>query len=242
MSFAWSPDGRSLAVGRGKFIGPATPRGIQQLVVFDARGAHVVYRTPPGGIDPPIVSSWIGGRIFIQPDMQNSASIAADGLPLVALDGGRTRTVVPAMLPSLPLVACGSRTLVVAGGDRNMQTNKRIVAYDGQHVSVLAGAPLVWLEPACHGGRIVAAAGPDKGSDSSLIQPQRSIWLLSPSRRLTRSPNGWSDDDPTWTQDGKNIVFFRQRFGRGSLYLVRPSDRTLVGPLAAHVAGFALSP
>jgi hypothetical protein len=240
-TFAWAPNGVDLAVGRGKFIGPASPKGIQQLVVFDAHGSQVVYRTPRGGIDPPDVSAWIGSRIYFQPDMQNSASIAADGLPLVALERRRARTVIAGMLPSLPLVACGSRTLIVAGGDRNTQTNKRIVAYDGARVRLLAGGPLVWNVPACRGDRIVAAAGPDR-RDQSLIQPQRSIWLLAPSRRLTRSPNGWSDDMPTWTRDGNAIVFFRQRFGRGSLYVVRPSDRKLVGPLAAHVAGFAVSP
>ena len=239
-SFAWSPNGVDLAVGRGKFDGPATPKGIQQLVVFGASGSHVVYRTPRGGVDPPIVSAWVGDRIFIQPDMQNSASIAADGLPLVALDRGRSRTIVPAMLPSLPLVPCGSRTLIVAGGNRDTQTNKRIVAFDGQRVHLIAGRPLVWVEPACRSGRIVAAAGPDR-PDQSLIQPQRSIWLLSPKRRLTHSPPGWSDDGPVWTTNHKAIVFFRHRFGRGSLYLVRVGDGTIVGPLA-RAAGFAVSP
>jgi len=240
MSFAWAPNGRDLAVGRGKFIGPATPKGIQQLVVFDAQGARVVYRTPRGGIDPPIVAAWIGPRIYFQPDMQNSASIAADGLPLLALDRGRMRSVVNAMLPSFPLVACGSDTLAVAGGDRNTQTNKRIVAFDGRRANVIAGGPLVWLEPTCRSGRIAAAAGPDR-RNLSLIQPQRSIWLISPTHRLTHSPKGWSDDAPAWTADGKAIVFLRRRLGRGSLYLVRVADGKLVGPLA-YAAGFAVSP
>jgi hypothetical protein len=239
-SFAWSPDGRSLAVGRGKFNGPATPKGIQQLVVFDDRGSRVVYRTPPGGIDPPIVSAWIGSRIYFQPDMQNSASIAADGLPLVALDGGRTTTVVRAMLPSFPLVPCGSRTLVVAGSDRNTQTNKRIVAYDGRRTTTLTSGKLVWVEPAC-GPSIAAAAGPDRRTEG-LILPQRSIWLVSPSRRLTRSPKGWSDESPTWTADGKALVFLRARFAKGSLYVVDPATKKVAGPFATNVAGFAVAP
>jgi hypothetical protein len=240
-SLAWAPNGVDLAAGRGKFNGPATPKGIQQLVVFDARGSHVVYTTPRGQIAPPDVAAWIGPRIYFQPDMQNSASIAADGLQLVSLLGHTTRPVVNAMLPYLPLVPCGSRTLIVAGGDRNTETNKRIVAYDGARVATLTSGPLVWVEPACGPHGIAAAAGPNRPA-MGLIQPQRSIWLLSPSLRLTHSPKGWSDDMPTWTPDGKTIVFFRQRLGRGSLYVVRPSDRRIVGPLAARVAGFAVAP
>lgn len=238
MSFAWAPNGVDLAVGRGKFIGPATPKGIQQLVVFDANGSHVVYRTPRGGIDPPIVSAWIGPRIYFQPDMQNSASIAADGLPLVALDGGRTRTVVGALLPSFPLVPCGSRTLIVAGGDRNTETNKRIVADDGVHATTLTSGTLVWVEPAC-GPSIAAAAGPDRRTEG-MILPQRSIWLLSPLRRLTRSPKGWSDESPTWTANEKALVFLRERFAKGSLYTVDPTTKNVDGPLATNVTGFAV--
>lgn len=237
-SFAWSPDGRALAVGRGKFPGPATPDGIQQLVVFDARGSHVVWRAPRGTVEPPDVVAWIGARIFFEPDFANSASIAADGLSLVALDGGRTQTVVKAMLPSFPLVRCGSRTLVVAGGDRNTETNKRIVAYDGARVTTLSPGGLVWVEPAC-GPSIAAAAGPNK-PDEGLIQPQRSIWLVSPLRRLTRSPHGWSDESPAWTANQRALVFLRERFGKGSLYLVSPATKTLVGPLATDVSGFAV--
>ena len=251
-SVAWSPDGRSLAVGRGKFHGPATASGIQQLVVFDPAGRmKVVYRTPHGQVAPPFVAAWISTQIFFQPDPQNSASIAADGLPLVAVnpDSGQKASVVNAMLP-LPgfIAACGAQAAIVAGGDRNTQTNKRIIRYDGTRVApVVSGGGQAWLEPACsaNGQALAVAAGPDRPAPG-LIQPQRSIWLVTfdgrEKRQLTHSPKGWSDEAPAWTRDGKTVVFVRERLDRGSLYVVRVSDRRLIGPLAADVSGFAVSP
>jgi WD40-like Beta Propeller Repeat len=240
-SLVWKPDNRALAVGRGKFDGPATPNGIQEIVGFTAADQHVLYRTPHGQVAPPIVAAWIGQRIYFQPDFGSSASIAADGLPLRTLLPFRApKPVLRAVLPQAGfVVGCGTSAIVVAGGDRNTETNKRVVAYDGAHVTTLAaGRGLAWLEPAC-GPSIAVAAGPDRPA-TGLIQPQRSIWLVSPLRRLTRSPKGWSDENPTWTANEKSLVFFRERFVKGSLFLVHPETGKLVGPLATNVAGFAV--
>jgi hypothetical protein len=240
-SLAWNPENLALAVGRGKFNGPATPKGIQEIVGFVGADQHVLYRTPHGQVAPPIVAAWIGQHIYFQPDFGSSASIAADGLPLRAILPFRSpKPVVRAVLPQAGfVVGCGKNAIVVAGGDRNTETNKRVVAYDGAHVTTLAaGRGLAWLEPAC-GPSTAVAAGPDRPA-MGLIQPQRSIWLVSPLRRLTRSPKGWSDETPTWTANEKSLVFFRERFGKGSLYLVKPKTRKLVGPLALDVVGFAV--
>jgi hypothetical protein len=76
-SLAWKPDGRFLAVGRGKFHGPATPDGIQQIVVFgDGGEQRVVYRVPRGQVEPPIVAAWFGTRIYFQPDFGSEAERA----------------------------------------------------------------------------------------------------------------------------------------------------------------------
>ncbi len=240
-SLIWKPDGRSIAVGRGKFNGPATPKGIQQIVAFVVADHDILYTTPRGQVAPPIVAAWIGQRIYFQPDFGSSASIAADGLPLRALVPFRSpKSVVSAVLPQPGFViGCGKNAVVVAGGDRNTETNKRVVAYDGTRVTTLAsGRGLAWLEPTC-GPSTAIAAGPDKPT-MGLIQPQRSIWLVSPLRRITRSPKGWSDETPTWTANQKSLVFLRERFGKGSLFVVNPATKKLVGPLASNVAAFAV--
>ena len=140
-------------------------------------------------------------------------------------------------------VPCGSRVVIVAGNDRNTETNKRIVVgtfrpgYLDYSVRDLSrDRSRAWVSPACsHDARTIAvAAGPDRG-DSSLVNPHRSIWLLSldrrTRRRLTTAPSGWSDEGPAWTADGKAVLFTRQRDSRGALYEATLDGR-LIGPLA----------
>ena len=188
--------------------------------------------------------------VFFQPDMQNSASIAADGLPLLTVDVNSLKigTVAAATLP-IPgfVVDCSQQAAVVVGADRNTQTNKRIIRFDGTRTfPVVSGGSRAWLEPACPrgGNSLAVAAGPDRPA-AGLLRPQRSIWLVSfdgrSKRQVTHSPAGWSDEAPAWTPDAKAIVFLRERAGVGSLYAFRVRSGTLSGPLATGVTAFAVS-
>jgi dipeptidyl aminopeptidase/acylaminoacyl peptidase len=252
-SLAWDPSGDSFVVGRAKWRGKVpSAQGKQEVVLFGrTHGASVVYRVLRA-IDPPLVVGYApyahGALPVFQPDLQSSASILMDGAPLVPFNpasGLPLPSIVPATL-RLPgfFVPCGQRLVVVAGSDRNTQTNKRVVVADFQPATerwrltdLGRDRRLAWVSPACSpdGRAVVAAAGPDRPAQST-IMPQRSLWLLGldgrTRRRLTHAPSGWSDDAPLWTADGKAILFVRQRFGNGSLYLLRLADGKLVGPLA----------
>lgn len=254
-SLAWSPDGLAFAVGRARFRGVPSPKGLQQVVLFfTGRGVQVGYQAPKGQVAPPQVVGWAplprraGTLIFFQPDPWNSASIAMDGLPLYPLNAAKGMPLPQVAKAVLPVpgffVPCGGRIVVVSGRDRNTETNKQIVVgtfrpgYLDYRMRNLSRDPSrAWVSPACSpdGRSLAVAAGPDR-PDASLIRPQRSLWLLSldgrTRRALTRPPAGWSDDGPLWAANGKAVFFTRQqRPGRGALYEVTLDGRVL-GPLA----------
>ena len=258
-SLVWSPDGATYFVGRARFHGLPSADGAQQIVWF-ARGEPpvAVYRTPRGELAPPLLVGVAGGygHLFFQPDLQNSASLAADGLPLVPLESARGMTIAPVVRAMLPqpgfLTPCGKRVVVAAGGGRDTTTNKRLVVatfapgWDRFRVRGLSrDRSRAWVSPSCSpdGRSLAAAAGPDSGGSSSLVRARRSIWVLSldgrSKRQLTDPPHGWSDESPLWAANGKGILFTRQRGDRGLLYAVH-LDGTLVGPLA-RVAGHGVS-
>jgi hypothetical protein len=250
-SLVWTPDGSSFAVGRAQFHGLPSAKGRQQIVWFTSgERPAAIYSTPRGELAPPLLVGFGGGygHLFFQADIQNSASIAADGLALEPLETARGMVagVSPAvnMLPQPGFFTpCGKHVVIAAGGNRNTTTNKRIVvatfdpANDRFRVRNLSrDRTRAWVSPACSPDRtlVAAAAGPDS-HDASRIRPRRAIWLLSldgrTRRRFTRPPSGWSDESPIWSANGKVVLFVRQRLGRGLLYAAGLHGK-LNGPLA----------
>jgi hypothetical protein len=97
LTFVFSPDGRTLAVSRSHYKGPhVRPENWHQEIwlVNIASGR----KRPAFKLEPPALApAWLEGFspdgrwLLFWEDSQNSASLAADGLPLVALplDGGQ---------------------------------------------------------------------------------------------------------------------------------------------------------
>jgi hypothetical protein len=82
-----------------------------------------------------------------------------------------------------------------------------------------------WVEPACNGDEIVAAASknliPNRIGDE-----HRSIWELRPLRRqLTHPPAHSSDESPRLLPDG-SILFVRTVRGHGALLRLRNGKLT----------------
>ncbi len=204
------------------------------------------------GVAPPRLAtiSPDGGYVFFWLDPWNSASLAADGLPL-QVKGTASGVLAPRLAPTLLyddfLSWCGGRLVIAAGGDRYATRGKRLIAasppgpaygqlwrtHDLAHDKRLS-----WVSPACApDGRRVAASAGRNWIERRSGQEARSIWLLSADgssrRRLTSPPKGTADEVPRWTRDGRAILFWRTRAdGRGSLYAVRADTGRLLGPLA----------
>lgn len=215
-----------------------------QAIVVNGRVVYQVrqdYRTVPAGTPGPLLlvgwspdSRWLLYSI----DPMGSASLAADGLVLRALrvpDGRRVR-IATMLLYHDYLSWCGSRLVLVAGGNRLATANKRLL---------VASAPdwqpePLWLDP--HRAFGSAACTPDGGSVAVLSQPRSDdynffhtrwqLWRvgLDGSRRLLDAPpRGWADESPRWLPDGRTLLFVRERQGRGNLMLLRRGR--VLGPI-----------
>jgi hypothetical protein len=241
----WAPTGRSLFVGRSLFR-PPTPQGArayrQQLWRIDlgSRRARPLYRQPDRLWAPPLVaeSSPDSRSLFFFRDPMNSASLAADGLPLLVVSarrGGSPRLVVDALLTGDDFRAsCGQRLVVAAGGGRSTTENKRLVAIAApawRPRALASSGALSWISPSCSGdGLLLAAAGGRVQHGTRFGDEHRSIWLPGSRRRLTTPPAGATDELPRWSIDNR-ILFIRTRRGAGALYLVTTGGETS-GPLA----------
>jgi len=224
-SVAWGPAGR-LALGRSICRAPCGVPRHQEVWVWHA-GRLTKVAGPLSGVQRPIVRGFDGrGRVLWWSDLEGSASIAADGLPLYA-----NRTRIATTLPFPEYVAtCDAGLVVVAGTDRYTMHGKRLLLNGGD----LSRDPSrSWVEPACRGDTIVAAASRNM-TPSRIGDEHRAIWQLRPvRRRLTNPPAHASDEEPRILADG-SIVFVRTRsfarrlglYGRGELTLLRDGRLT----------------
>ena len=254
-SLAFDPSGTRLAVARFLTSGkPPNYRVVDQgvWIVNVATGvAEEVNRTPNGQLATPIMAGWSpsGGWVLFWSDFQNSASIAADGLPLEAVpaEGGPTVTIASTLVFLDFLSACGSGLVVTDGGDRYVNVGKRLISVDPTSwgfVELTHDPSRGWFWPACSpNARWVAATAAPSVYPKRFGQDPRSIWLIaadgSGGLRLTDTTDG-ADELPRWSPDGRYVLFVRRGLSwqaAGSLYLAQidpTSGRkaSLFGPIA----------
>ena len=225
----WSADGFS--PGGSRIAAEGTVRTYSLWAVDLAGGRRtLLYRSPDGVVGQPVLTLWTpGGRwVLFRTDTYDSASIAADGLPLLAVSaaGGRTVPVEPAVVGgSQFVVPCGSGVVVASGEDRYVSAHKslELVAPPSWTPRDLSADPSrSWYDPSCsHDGRsIVATVTRMPGDeDGTIDSAQRTIWLLSPNgtRRPLVAPanRAVSAEGARFSQDGRHVLFVEHatRFG-----------------------------
>jgi Tol biopolymer transport system component len=158
-----------------------------------------------------------GGTRFVWSNPMSSASIAMDGLPLVAEHGSTSHVLIGRMLPFRDYLSwCGSTLVAVAGGDRETTLGKRLVLSRAPYERtrpLTRDASLSWVDPACapDGRSVVAAAS--RNAALRFGQEHRSLWRLSldgrTRTRLTRPPKGRSDEAPCFSGDSRTLYFVR---------------------------------
>lgn len=246
----WSPDGRQQVVVRQELLGTVdaanAPERTVSLWRMNRDGSDAVKLFSPGspasyGLK---LAGWVGDQILFWPVANFSESLLADGAPLQALpaSGGTPRTLVPAMLTGESRLAFGpgEQLAVVAGGDRQSWTNKRIAMVDlaNDVVRLLTPPEQAAVMPAWSpdGQQITYVAGPDVGpvgggEPARAALAQRRIWTMradgSEARVLTSDPV-YRDELPHWTRDGQWLVFVRlDGQDRLSLWRMRPDGSEL---------------
>ena len=216
---------------------------------------------------PDVAPPWLSGFspdgrwLLAWEDSDNSASLAADGVPLIAvpLTSGKPVAIGKGTLIYGDFVSwCsdGQLAYVLDNGGREVTLGDRI-SFAGPPPQwpvttpppgAGVGAHLSFVSPACSPPdlfEIAAAAGPVT-QDEPFGQEHRSIWLLSYTGGNWHSlepppPQGTSDELPLWSSDGRWIAFIRTSRaganGVGRLYLLDLGTRSdgqarAIGPIA----------
>jgi Tol biopolymer transport system component len=243
----FSPDARRLAVprtaGRGR---------IEQIWVLDlATGSRrELFREPRREGAPLLLQSFSpdGRWLLFWKDLYASASVLADGVPLLAVPvaGGRPRNVTKGELYYRDFLDwCGNSLVYVTDHGGRMVTQGDGLAFTAppqwqSRTIVPAGGRTSWTSFACSsGGTLAVAAGPSRNGEP-FGREHRSIWLVRDTKATvlaaTRPPSGASDEWPSWSADGKWLLFVRTRWNGhgwpGTLYALDLARKRLIGPIA----------
>jgi TolB protein len=223
-SFAWSPDGRSIAYA--EVTAPAaTLRSPLKVVTVrgpGTGGAVTIFRATPG--DGIVVAGWwpSGGGLLFWVEPQYSKSIEADGLPLqsVAISGAApvTLTTTLVYLPWLVWAPDG-RVLVVSGAGRLPSEHKTLslcTPSTGACTSVVTPGNTVALDPSLSpDGTQVAFVVADA---SEAATPEwyrtRRLWVgaadaLQGAHPVAGAAGGAAT--PSWSADGQAIRYTTER-------------------------------
>jgi WD40-like Beta Propeller Repeat len=243
----FSPDGRRLAVSR-----TAGRARIEEIWVLDlATGSRrELFREPRREGAPLLLQSFSpdGRWLLFWKDLYASASILADGVPLLAVPvaGGRPQVLTKGELYYRDFLSwCGGSLVYVIDHGGRMVAQGDGLAFTAppqwQSRAILpAGGRTSWTSFACSSsGALAVAAGPSRNGEP-FGREHRSIWLVRDTKAsvlaATRPPSGASDEWPSWSADGKWLLFVRTRLrGRsspGTLFALQPGDGKLVGPIA----------
>lgn len=180
-----------------------------------------------------------GKWLFFAVDSYGSASIAADGLDLlvVSTHGGPVHHLGLTLGYRDYLTWCDGELVYAEGPDRIAIHGKRLLvaAPPSWKPRVLWNAPArSFASPACEPGSMaVAVLSQPSSIDARFFATRWQLWrvgLNGSHELLDTPPAGFADEGPTWSPDGRSLLFVRERKGYGQLMLLR--SHTVSGPFA----------
>jgi hypothetical protein len=207
-----------------------------QRIWVDGR---LVFSQAENGPVVPRLLSPDGRWLFFDVDSYGSSSIAADGLDLLVVStrGGLVHHLGLTLTYRDYLTWCQGELVYAEGPDRIAIHGKRLLVAAPPNWSPRA----LWSAP----GRSFATPACEPGSNAVAVLSQRSsveanffatrwqLWrvgLNGSHALLDAPPAGFADEQPTWSPNGRSLLFVRERKGYGQLMLLRA--HRLVGPFA----------
>ena len=207
---SFSLDGRRLG-----FVVRESEAGSTRSIWIADLGSGSARRIERYGARTPVVRllGWnVGGtRLFF--GSAPGESVAADGVALrySAARGPRRGQAGATLLPEDAYLShCGGRDLVVAGGGRETNSNKRLAYLSPSGPTFITPTSAAVMSPSCSpdGGYIAVAASGD-GADIT----ERRLALLRSDGSFERflAPAGSGDEYPIWGPRGSGLAFVRMR-------------------------------
>ena len=229
-TFAWSPDGKEIAVAGVPAGSGRAARGRVYTVDVATGVVTLRYALPrQAGISPILLAGWWpdGNGLLYWVDPMASASIMADGLTLYSLDlsTDRPRRLADTLVYNEWVVPAprGNRILLVAGGSRPSYYGKHLMLCpeDGTCRPVVRRRGVVSLDPAwAPDGQSIAyvdaKAHPGAFGFASVSQlwnwiASHTLWISRPDGTGAHPlPSaGKGVQAPQWSRDGRSILFAR---------------------------------
>ena len=240
---AWSPDGAWLAyewIDALQKEQPAERDASLWRIRADGSKRTELLNAGTPAVYEPVLAGWSpdGSHILFWENPQFSASLLADGVPLLALpvEGGASTRLAESVLAYPDFLVPGptgtDQVALIVGGYRGTWTNKvlhLVSVSTGENVALtspdLAGSSPAWSPD---GQRVAYVAMPDQGdlgggNEAQAGLMQRRLWVVSTDgsgvQQLTDDA-AYRDEYPLWSTDGDYLLFVRvDAQDRASLWL-----------------------
>lgn len=146
----------------------------------------------------------------------DSASLSADGAPLVALGagGGRVVQIVDVMLTERDLLAwCGETLVASAGGGRSITEGKRLITADGpgwspSEIAEQPGGSVFYPDCASNGTAVTATFTENRFEPRFGVAPRRLTMVgLDGDASVNLGPG----EGGRWSKSGNELLFVRRR-------------------------------
>jgi Tol biopolymer transport system component len=248
--FAWSPDGRTLAVAS---MNPGEPTLGFDLVDVASGTRRTIGFAPSGyppGVNPLFIAAWEpdGMAALVWVDEMGSGSIAQDGLDLwlVPLDGSEPHKLGQTLVKRswIQWSPDGTRLAIVRSNWRGVDGNRSVtLCSTAGACAPISGPEVLTLDPSWSpDGRELAYVSEPAGQqpvvrgnvpDWNALYANRRLWIAnadgSDAREIAGAGSGVAS--PRWSADGKHILFVRD----DALWTLDPTKghaRRILAPIA----------